>query len=132
MKPAPARPRRKPKATPDALAATLGLITESLADDKAEAITVLDLDGKAAFADRMVIATGQVERQLQAMATHLVEKLEKAGHKRIQVEGLRNSDWVLIDAGDIIVHLFRAEARAAYALEKMWGSDFPEESDAPV
>jgi ribosome silencing factor RsfS/YbeB/iojap len=109
----------------------LALITDSLADDKAEEITVIDLDGRAAFADRMVIATGQVERQLQAMATHVVEKLEKAGHRRIQVEGMRDSDWVLIDAGDIVVHLFRPEARTAYALEKMWGSDFPEDSDAP-
>jgi ribosome silencing factor RsfS/YbeB/iojap len=92
---------------------------------------VLDLDGKATFADRMVIATGQVERQLQAMASHVIEKLEQAGRRRIQVEGMRDSDWVLIDAGDIVVHLFRPAARAAYALEKMWGSDFPEDPDAP-
>jgi ribosome silencing factor RsfS/YbeB/iojap len=126
-KPARAPSPRKP-AKPDALAALLALVTESLADDKAQDILVLDLDGKATFADRMVIATGQVERQLQAMATHVVEKLEEAGRERIAVEGMRDSDWVLIDAGDIVVHLFRPEARQAYALEKMWGTEFP---DAP-
>jgi len=107
-------------------------VTTSLADDKAEGIVVLDLDGKATFADRMVIATGLADRQLQAMATHLVEKLEGAGRKRIAIEGMGTSDWVLIDAGDIVVHLFRPEARAAYALERMWGTEFPtEDSDGP-
>jgi ribosome silencing factor RsfS/YbeB/iojap len=104
-------------------------VTTSLADDKAEDIVVLDLDGKATFADRMVIATGMADRQLQAMATHIVEKLERVGRKRLAIEGLGNSDWVLIDAGDIVVHLFRPEARVAYALEKMWGTEFP---DAPA
>lgn len=110
----------------------LELVTTSLADDKADDIVVLDLDGKATFADRMVIASGLADRQLQAMATHIAEKLESAGRKRLSIEGLGTSDWVLIDAGDIVVHLFRPEARAAYALEKMWGAEFPaEDSDAP-
>lgn len=102
----------------------------TLADDKAENIVAIDLDGKASFADRMVIATGMADRQLQAMATHVTEALEQAGVKRVRVEGAAGSDWVLIDAGDIVVHLFRAEARAAYALERMWGEDFPEAEDA--
>lgn len=123
----PARaPRPRKPARPDALTALLDLVTGSLADDKAEDIVVLDLDGKATFADRMVIATGLADRQLQAMATHIVEKLESAGCKRLAIEGMGTSDWVLIDAGDIVVHLFRPEARTAYALEKMWGTEFPD------
>jgi ribosome silencing factor RsfS/YbeB/iojap len=102
------------------------LIIESLEDDKAEEVTALDLAGRASFADRMVIATGIADRQIAAMATHLEEKLHKAGIRRVQIEGAGGSDWVLIDAGDIVVHLFKPEARALYGLEKMWGADFDE------
>jgi ribosome-associated protein len=101
-------------------------IVASLEDDKAEAIVTLDLAGKASFCDRMVIATGLADRQIAAMAEHLSDKLEKAGVKRLQIEGAQGSDWVLIDAGDIVVHLFKPEARAMYALEKMWGADLDE------
>ncbi len=102
------------------------LIVGSLEDDKAEGVLTLDLAGKATFCDRMVVATGLADRQISAMAEHLVEKLHQAGLKRVQVEGAGGSDWVLIDAGDIIVHLFKPEARAMYALEKMWGADLDE------
>jgi ribosome silencing factor RsfS/YbeB/iojap len=79
--------------------------------------------GKAAFCDRMVIATGLADRQIKAMANHLEEKLAAAGLKRVQIEGAGGSDWVLIDAGDIVVHLFKPDARSLYDLEKMWGAD---------
>lgn len=102
------------------------VITESLADDKAEDIVTLDLANRASFADRMIIATGLADRQIAAMATHLLEKFAGIGVKRVQVEGASGSDWVLVDAGDIVVHLFKAEARALYALEKMWGADLDE------
>jgi ribosome silencing factor RsfS/YbeB/iojap len=102
------------------------VIVTSLEDDKAEAVVTLDLAGKATFCDRMVIATGLADRQISAMATHLQEKLKEAGLKRVLVEGAGGSDWVLIDAGDIVVHLFKPEARAVYALEKMWGADLDE------
>jgi ribosome-associated protein len=102
------------------------VIVSSLEDDKAEGVVALDLAGKATFCDRMVIATGLADRQISAMATHLQEKLREAGLKRVLVEGAGGSDWVLIDAGDIIVHLFKPEARAVYALEKMWGADLDE------
>ncbi len=102
------------------------MIVGSLEDDKAEAIVTLDLEGRAAFTDRMVIATGLADRQITAMAEHLEEKLEQAGLKRVQIEGAAGSDWVLIDAGDIVVHLFKPEARTAYGLEKMWGEDLDE------
>ncbi|MGH7042675.1 MAG: ribosome silencing factor [Acetobacteraceae bacterium] len=101
-------------------------IVASLEDDKAEAIVNLDLAGRASFCDRMVIATGLADRQITAMAGHLVEKLKAAGLKRVQVEGAGGSDWVLIDAGDIVVHLFKPDARAMYALEKMWSADLDE------
>jgi ribosome-associated protein len=83
----------------------------------------LDLAGRATFTDRMVIATGLADRQISAMATHLEQKLRDEGFGRVKVEGAGGSDWVLIDAGDIVVHLFKPDARALYALEKMWGTD---------
>ncbi len=104
----------------------LGVITESLADDKAENIVTLDLTGRASFADRMVIATGLADRQISAMATHLETKLAEAGLKRVLIEGAGGSDWVLIDAGDIVIHLFKPDARALYALERMWGAELDE------
>ena len=119
-------PRHAPSAEPSALDRLQGAIVASLEDDKAEAIITLDLAGKASFCDRMVIASGLADRQITAMAQHLSEKLAKAGVKRVQVEGGQGADWVLIDAGDIVVHLFKPEARAMYALEKMWGADLDE------
>jgi len=102
------------------------VIVGSLEDDKAEDVVTLELEGKATFCDRMVVATGLADRQITAMAEHLLEKLHEAGLERVQVEGAGGSDWVLIDAGDIVVHLFKPEARAMYALEKMWGADLDE------
>ena len=118
--------RRSRKAEPSALERLQSVIVGSLEDDKAENVVTLDLAGKATFCDRMVIATGLADRQITAMAEHLSEKLHEAGLKRVQVEGAGGADWVLIDAGDIVVHLFKPEARAMYALEKMWGADLDE------
>jgi len=138
-KAAAAGPRvRKPKAAApaadqrDRLDRMQAVIVESLEGDKAEEVVTLDLAGRAAFTDRMVIATGLADRQISAMALHLEEKLAEIGIKRVQTEGSGGSDWVLIDAGDIVVHLFKPEARALYALEKMWGPDLDEVADAPV
>jgi len=117
---------RKPKAAESQLETLQTVILHSLEDDKAEGVVTLDLTGKAMFCDRMIIATGLADRQISAMAQHLSEKLHQAGQKRVQVEGAGGSDWVLIDAGDIVVHLFKPEARAMYALEKMWGEDLDE------
>ncbi|MEO8716258.1 MAG: ribosome silencing factor [Acetobacteraceae bacterium] len=121
-----AAPKRAAPAPPAQLDRLQGVIVASLEDDKAEAVITLDLAGKAAFCDRMVIATGLADRQISAMAEHLVEKLKDTGMKRVQVEGAGGSDWVLIDAGDIVVHLFKPDARTNYALEKMWGPDLDE------
>ena len=130
----PARPPRE-RAEADRLDQLQGIIVESLEADKAEGVLALDLAGRASFADRMVIATGLADRQIAAMATHLEERLHEAGLKRIQIEGANGSDWVLIDAGDIIIHLFKPDARALYGLERMWGPDLdpePQDSATPA
>ncbi|WP_240046988.1 ribosome silencing factor, partial [Paracraurococcus ruber] len=121
---APKRPR-KPKVAPDRLEMLVAAARTSLEDDKAEDILVLDVTGRSDVTDRLIIATGQVERQLQAMAVHVEEALEKAGMslRRNQIQA--SPDWVLIDAGDLVIHLFRPEARATYALERMWGPESP-------
>jgi ribosome silencing factor RsfS/YbeB/iojap/nicotinate (nicotinamide) nucleotide adenylyltransferase len=100
--------------------ALLKLVRRSLEDDKAEDIVAIDLKGKSAFADYMVIATGRSNRQVVAIADHLSERLKQAGHGYTPVEGKQGGDWVLVDAGDVVVHIFRPEPRAFYALEKMW------------
>ena len=127
-----AGPKRKattPKLAPEFLDRLQQLIVATLEDDKAEDIVVLDLAGRTSFADRMVIATGLVDRQIAAMATHLHEKLREAGFRKPLIEGETGTDWVLIDVGDIIVHLFKPESRALYALEKMWGVELDEVSN---
>lgn len=116
----------RPRPAPQPLDQLQALIVDSLEGDKAEAIVALDLAGRASFADRMIIATGIADRQISTMATHLEERLHGAGIRRVQIEGAGGADWVLIDAGDIIVHLFKPEARAMYALEKMWGAELDE------
>ena len=126
------RARKKP-ATPEdvvRLDHMQAVIVESLEADKAEAVVALDLAGRAAFTDRMVIATGLADRQISAMALHLEEKLAEIGVKRVQIEGSGGSDWVLIDAGDIVIHLFKPDARELYGLERMWGSELDETSGA--
>jgi ribosome silencing factor RsfS/YbeB/iojap len=124
-----ARPR-KPKTAPERVEELVAAARASLEDDKAGDIQVLDVTGRASFTDRMIIATGLVERQIQAMATHLEEALERVGLKlrRDAIQG--SPDWVLIDAGDLVVHLFKPEARATYALERMWGPFSPREDAA--
>lgn len=104
----------------------LKIVESSLDDDKAENIVSIDLRGKSSIADYMVIATGRSSRQLAAMAQHLDEKLHKLGVKGVAVEGKTQGDWVLLDGGDIVVHLFRPEVREFYNLEKMWGAELPE------
>ena len=104
----------------------LELIEQSLDDDKAIDIVSVDLTGKSSIADAMVVASGASVRQVGAMADHLREKLKAAGIKGISIEGLENCDWVLIDSGDVIVHLFRPEVRDFYNLEKLWSEALPE------
>jgi ribosome-associated protein len=126
----PKRKKAEPKITQPELDRMQAVIVESLEGDKAEDVVAIDLAGRASFADRMVVATGLADRQISAMATHLNEKLVEAGFKKTRMEGANGTDWVLIDAGDIIVHLFKPDARILYGLEKMWSADLDEPADA--
>lgn len=99
----------------------VSFLQESLDDDKAENIKVIDLEGKSTMADAMIVASGMSQRHLSSMADHIIKKLKKLGWKNIAVEGLQQCDWILIDAGDVIVHLFKPEIRTLYNLERMWG-----------
>ncbi len=108
----------------------LKLVQTSLEDDKAGDVVVIGLAGKTEIADFMVIATGNSHRQVGAMADHLQRKIKAAGVKGVNLEGLANCDWVLIDAGDVIVHLFRPEVRDFYNLEKMWTTPAADGDDA--
>ena len=98
---------------------------QSLDDNKAEDIVVIDLHGKSSIADSMIIATGRSQRHLASMAEHLAVLLREQGIEDVGVEGVNVGDWVLVDGGDVIVHLFRPEVRRHYSLEKMWGLVVP-------
>jgi len=106
----------------------LRTVLESLDDSKAEEIVSIDIAGKSALADYMVIATGRSQRHVGAIADHLDRDITEAGGRVGSVEGMPHCDWVLIDAGDVIVHIFRPEVRSFYNLEKMWSPDAPKGS----
>jgi ribosome-associated protein len=103
----------------DVDAATQVVLT-SLEDDKAEEIVALDIKGKSSFADMLVVASGRSARHVGALADHVMRKLKEAGVKDVRIEGMPQADWVLVDAGDVVVHLFRPEVRAFYNIEKIW------------
>ena len=115
----------KPKAHADQ--SLLNIIIAQLEDAKAEDIVAISLDGKTAIADNMVVASGRSNRHVGAIADQLVEKLKEAGHRHIRVEGMDQCDWVLVDAVDVVVHLFRPEVRSFYNLEKLWSQHSPQE-----
>jgi ribosome silencing factor RsfS/YbeB/iojap len=120
------RGRKRPAPlSPDRLEILVTAAKKSLEDDKAEDIKVLDVTGRASYADRIIIATGLADRQIQAMATHLQETLAKEGMKLKRDAIQASSEWVLIDCGDMVIHLFKPEARETFRLEKMWGDDSP-------
>ncbi len=121
--------RKKPRAKPAPMPAVLALAQAALEDGKAEEIVVIDLAGKSSIADHMLIATGRSARQVASLAERVLAAAKAAGF-RPSVEGLRYGDWVLIDAGDLLVHIFRPEVRAFYNLEKMWGADFADSGAA--
>ncbi len=116
---APAAPRSRPTQTltSDAL---LDTVLTSLNDDKAEEIVQIDLRGKTQMADHMVIASGRSSRQVAAISEKLAERVKETFGLTVRMEGKDSGDWVLIDAGDVIVHVFRPEVREFYQLEKMW------------
>jgi ribosome-associated protein len=135
---APSAHEVAPEATPSAdaseddqsAAATINadierLLLERLDDEKAQDIVYIDLKDKSSVADGMIVASGRSHRHVGAMADHLLRALKDAGHGKARVEGLPHCDWVLIDAGDVIVHLFRPEVRAFYNIEKIWSVEPP-------
>lgn len=121
--------RRHPEADASAQAApAIETVLASLDESKAEEVVDIDITGKTALADHMVVASGRSHRHVGAIADHLLRDLKDRGHGNARVEGLPQCDWVLIDAGDVIVHVFRPEVRQFYNLEKMWAAEAP----APV
>jgi ribosome-associated protein len=103
------------------------IILQSLDDDQAVEMISIPLAGKSSIADHMVIASGRSTRQVASMAEKLSRKIKEHGYRSPRIEGLPTADWVLIDAGDVIVHLFRPEVRSFYNLERMWSF-----GDAPL
>ena len=117
---AQAAPDQRMSGSAQASRKTLDLILASLDDDKAEDIVVINLKGKSEMADHMVIASGRSSRQVGAISDHLTDRLKQEKGILSKVEGKDAGDWVLIDTGDVVVHVFRPEVREFYQLEKMW------------
>ena len=95
-------------------------VMQHLDDDQAQDIVSIDLEGKSSIADHMVVASGRSTRQVASIAQKLAEKMKQDGYGPIRLEGLPAADWVVIDAGDVVVHLFRPEVRSFYNIERMW------------
>ena len=115
-------PARSAMAATDLTSADLhDMVLAQLDDDQAQDVVTIPLDGKSSIADHMVIASGRSTRQVASIAQKLAERVKQAGFGPVRVEGLPAADWVLIDAGDVVVHLFRPEVRSFYNLERMWG-----------
>jgi ribosome-associated protein len=141
-KPAPKKPAKKPISKKAALkkaanqplyaadAALLERIRMSLDDDKAEDIVTIPMDGRSSLADAIIIATGRSSRHVAAIAEHLARRLKDAGYGTRPVNGAQQGDWVLVDAGDVIVHIFRPEVREYYNLESMWSVEEPRRKQA--
>jgi len=98
------------------------LIESSLDDDKAENVVTVDLAGKSSFADYMIVASGRSQRHVTTLADKLADRLKEYGLSPMSIEGKETGDWVLVDCGDIVVHLFKPETRDMYQLEKMWSA----------
>ncbi|MFB9912169.1 ribosome silencing factor [Rhizobium paknamense] len=113
---------QSPERGADAAARALELVLASLEDSKAEDIVSIDIAGKSALGDHMVVVSGRSNRHVAAIAEHLITDLKDEGFGAPRVEGLEAGDWVLIDTGDIIVHIFRPEIREFYNIERMWAT----------
>jgi len=111
-------------------AALLDRIRASLEDDKAENIVTIDMAGRSSLADAIVVASGRSSRHVASIAEHLARRLKDAGYGTRPVNGAQQGDWVLVDAGDVIVHIFRPEVRDYYNLESMWSVEEPKRNRA--
>jgi ribosome-associated protein len=101
--------------------ALLAMALQSLDDDQAQEVVSIPLEGKSSIADHMIVASGRSSRQVTAIARKLSERIKHSGLAMPRIEGLPAADWVVVDAGDVVVHLFRPEVRSFYNLERMWG-----------
>ena len=116
--------------SPEPTESLLSRILKSLDDDKAEDIVTIDLEGRSSLADAIVIACGRSARHVSAIAEHLARRLKEAGYGTRPVDGTAQGDWALVDAGDVIVHVFRPEVREYYDLEGMWSVEEPSRAAA--
>jgi ribosome-associated protein len=123
---APSPIRKAPTEAPAAEAPIIDVVLKSLDDAKAEQTVAIDITGKSSLSDHLVVTTGRSHRHVGAMADQLVKDLREAGHGKPRIEGMPANDWVLVDAGDVIVHIFRPEVREFYNIEKLWSADFAE------
>ena len=112
----------EPTATPETK--MIDVVLQSLEDAKAEETVAIDIAGKSSLADHMVVTSGRSNRHVSAVADQVVKALRENGFHKPRVEGLPHADWVLVDGGDVIVHIFRPEVREFYNIEKMWQADF--------
>ncbi len=130
------RKTRKPAAPKpvieDAAEKIAAIVLARLDEDKAEDVVAIDLQGKSPLADTIIVASGRSARHVSALADHLLRALKEGGFGKAKIEGLPQADWVLIDVGDVIVHLFRPEVRAFYQIEKIWSVDSPHRTPAEL
>jgi ribosome-associated protein len=120
-----ASPRKlAPAPTPTPELKMIDVVLQSLEDAKAEDIVSVDIAGKSSLADYMVVTSGRSNRHVSAVADQVMKALREAGFGKPRVEGLPHADWVLVDGGDVIVHIFKPEVREFYNIEKMWQADF--------
>lgn len=126
MAPSPLAPQLQPIAPPQHQ--MIDVILQSLEDAKAEDTIAIDVTGKSPLADHMVVTTGRSDRHVGAVADQLVKALREAGFSKPRIEGLPHCDWVLVDGGDVIVHIFRPEVREFYHIEKIWQAEFAAEA----
>jgi ribosome-associated protein len=119
-------PRKAAAVAPTNWSPLVKAVLMQLDDAKAEQVVAVDMAGRSSVADTVVVASGRSNRHVNAIADQVIEELEKHGHKNIRIEGVPQCDWVLVDAGDIIIHVFRPEVRSFYNLEKLLSSHVPE------
>jgi ribosome-associated protein len=122
MAPSPTSSKSKP--SEQAQLQMIDVVLKSLDDAKAESTVAIDVTGKSPLSDHMVVTTGRSNRHVGAVADQLVKALREAGFSKPRIEGLPHCDWVLVDGGDVIVHIFRPEVREFYNIEKMWSAEF--------
>ena len=118
-----AAPKNAAEVVRDSATETLKLVLSRLDDMKAEETVTIDLRGKSAFSDYMVVTTGRANRHVGAIAENVAKGLKEAGQKKLHVEGMANCDWVLIDTGEVILHVFRPEVREFYNIERLWAQN---------